>query len=120
VAISEIMYHPVERPAFDGDGAPLLDLSREVHEFVELHNPGTEMVKLAGWKLGGGIGYNFPQWRGHRGGPIPGRGRNPDRLAAVAAYGLKRTDLFGPFSGQLGNRRDTVRLMTTPAARSML
>jgi len=37
----------------DGDGAPLLDLSREVHEFVELHNPGTEMVKLAGWKLGG-------------------------------------------------------------------
>ena len=32
--ISEIMYHPVERPAFDTNGVPLLDISDDVHEFV--------------------------------------------------------------------------------------
>src|SRR5262245_37777549 len=60
VAISEIMYHPVERPAFNADGGPLLDLSKDVHEFVELHNPGARTISLKGWRLSGGISYRFP------------------------------------------------------------
>src|SRR5437667_1439878 len=60
IAISEIMYHPVERPAFKADGSPVLDLSKDIHEFVELHNPGTTAVNLGGWRFSGGISYRFP------------------------------------------------------------
>jgi hypothetical protein len=38
IAISEIMYHPVEEAAFAANGEPLLDLSHDVHEYIELHN----------------------------------------------------------------------------------
>ena len=34
------MYHPVEEPAFNADGTPVLDLYEDVHEFVEIYNPG--------------------------------------------------------------------------------
>ena len=45
--ITEIMYHPVEQPAFNADGTPVMDLYEDVHEFVELHNAGTAAVSLA-------------------------------------------------------------------------
>jgi len=59
VVISEIMYHPVERPAFTPAGDPVLDLSDDVHEFIELHNSGPTPVSLAGWKLRGGIRFDI-------------------------------------------------------------
>ena len=110
VLLSEIMYHPVERPAFDSNGVPVLDLSEDVHEFVELYNAGTSTVNLLGWHLAGGIGYDFPAGATLAPGGFLVVAKDPARLAAVAQYGLTTTDLFGPYSGRLGNSGDTLRL----------
>src|SRR3989442_15571214 len=59
VVISEIMYHPVEEPSFNADGTPILDLYEDVHEFIELHNDGTNTVSLAGWQISGGVNFVF-------------------------------------------------------------
>jgi hypothetical protein len=108
--LSEIHYHPVERAAFDTNGAPVLDISDDVHEFVELHNAGTNAVNLNGWSLSGGIAFNFPT-----GITVPPGGfvviaKNPARLAAIAQYGLTTNQILGPYSGQLGNDGDVVRV----------
>src|SRR6185295_14728179 len=110
VIINEIHYHPVEEAVFDASGAPVLDLSEDVHEFVELFNPDVNDVSLAGWKLSGGIAFDFPNEA-----VAPGRSfvviaKDPVRLAAVTAYGLSGSQVFGPWDGQLGNSGDTVRL----------
>ena len=60
VLVSEIMYHPVEHASFDTNGQPVLDLSADLHEFIELHNTNTVNVALAGWRLSGGIDFEFP------------------------------------------------------------
>src|SRR6266536_3831990 len=60
VFLSEILYHPVEQAAFDANGAPLLDLSSDVYEFVELHNASASAVPLDGWRLSGGISFDLP------------------------------------------------------------
>ena len=41
-------------------GAHYLDLTEDVHEYVELHNPDTQPVSLAGWKVTGAIRYSLP------------------------------------------------------------
>src|SRR5436190_19069517 len=61
VVINEIHYHPVEEAAFDANGLPVLDLSEDVHEFVELFNPANTSVSLAGWELSGGVHFVFPE-----------------------------------------------------------
>ena len=40
IVFTEIHYHPVEEPVFNSDGTPALDLSGDVHEFVEIQNIG--------------------------------------------------------------------------------
>ena len=60
VVISEIHYHPVEEPAFNADGTPAIDLADDVHEFIELQNTGVTPVDIAGWQLGGGVGFLMP------------------------------------------------------------
>ena len=110
VVISEIMYHPVERPAFNADGSPVLDLSKDVHEFIELHNPGTNAVSLNRWRLSGAISYRFPSNSVIEPGGFLVVAKNPARLAAVPQYQLSAATLLGPFSGQLGNHRDTIRV----------
>jgi hypothetical protein len=110
VVVNEIHYHPVELAAFDADGNPVMDLSEDVHEFVEFHNPDPVAQDLGGWTLSGAVDFVFPI-----GTSIPPGGYlvvagNPDRLADVAAYGLRRADLRGPWTGKLGNSGDTVRL----------
>jgi hypothetical protein len=112
VIINEIMYHPVEKPAFDAAGDPVLDLADDVHEFIELKNAGTDPVALAGWRLAGGVGYVFPA-----GTILPAGGhvvvaRHPERLEAVGPYALAPGTVLGPWDGGLGNRGDTVRLET--------
>lgn len=108
VVISEIHYHPVEEPEFEADGTPKLDLSEDVHEFIEVHNPGASAVDIGGWALEGGIGYRFPA-----GTTVPAGGyrviaRDPSRLAAV--HGLSATGVLGPYDGVLSNSGETVRL----------
>jgi hypothetical protein len=108
--ISEIMYHPVERPAFNADGSPVLDLSEEVHEFVELHNAGATALSLDGWRLSGGIAFDFPLGKVVPPGGFVVVAKNPARLAAVTQYRLTTNAVLGPWSGQLGNGADTIRL----------
>lgn len=45
VVINEIMYHPASENPLD--------------EWVELHNPTATNVNLSGWRLSGGIAFNF-------------------------------------------------------------
>jgi hypothetical protein len=110
IVLSEIMYHPVEEPAFNTDGSPALDLYEDVHEFVELHNLGASAVNLTGWKFAGGISYTFPTNALIQPGEYRVIAKNPTRLAAVPAYDLALPNLLGPYTNQLGNSKDTIRL----------
>jgi hypothetical protein len=110
VVISEIMYHPVEVPEFDANGFPVLDLSSDVHEFIEVHNPGPDAVSLAGWRITGGIRYTFPEGAVIQPGEYLVVAKAPARLAAIQEYGLAESELFGPFEGQLSNSGETIRL----------
>jgi len=108
VLFSEIHYHPVEKPAFNPDGTPVLDLAEDRHEFIELHNAGATAVSLAGWSLAGGVDFVFPA-----GSQIPPGGHlvvggQPDRLAAV--YGLPVESILGPWTGRLSNQGEELRL----------
>ncbi|MEN9674626.1 MAG: hypothetical protein RIS76_522 [Verrucomicrobiota bacterium] len=108
VVLNEIHYHPVEKEAFNADGTPVLDLTEDVHEFIELHNSGAIAVSLDGWILSGGVNYTFPP-----GSQIPAGGfqvvaGNPDRMIAV--YALPAGSVLGPWTGHLSNRRERVRL----------
>ena len=110
VVITEIHYHPVEEAAFNANGSPVLDLYEDIHEFVELHNPGTTPINLGGWELAGGIDYRFPSNSVIQPNQFLVVAKNPARLAAVPAYGLTAASVLGPYEGQLGNANDTVRL----------
>ncbi|MBI3867855.1 MAG: lamin tail domain-containing protein [Verrucomicrobia bacterium] len=107
---SEIHYHPVEEPAFDAGGSPALDLSDDVHEFVELHNFGASAVSLDGWRLAGGVAFAFPNGLTVPPGGFIVIGRNPARLAAIPQYALAAGQVLGPYTGTLGNSGDVVRL----------
>jgi hypothetical protein len=93
VVLSEIMYHPISE---DNDD-----------EYVELHNPGTNDVSLAGWKLGGDVDYAFTETIAAGGFLIVPHSRSklallyPGREALMAA---------GGYAGSLDNGRGTVTL----------
>lgn len=117
MVISEIMYHP--RPTVANPE------NNENDEFVELYNPTLSAITLmnlvvdvGAWRLAGGIDYLFPINT-----VVPAGGRlavvsfdpttnSAARAAFLAAYGLTngQVRLFGPYSGQLNNKTDTVRL----------
>src|ERR1700748_2470800 len=101
VIISEIHYHPVEEAVFNSDGTPALDLSEDVHEFIEIQNTGSTALQLSGWKVTGGIGYSFPTNAVIEAGAFRVVAKNPERLAAV--YSLDASIILGPYSGHLGN-----------------
>src|SRR5690348_11421068 len=88
IVVSEIMYHPVEKPAFDANGDPVLDLSEDIHEFVEIYNTGPSAQSLAGWKLDGGISYSFPAGASIAAGQYLVIAKNPARLLAISQYAL--------------------------------
>ncbi|HXJ60938.1 MAG TPA: lamin tail domain-containing protein [Verrucomicrobiae bacterium] len=108
--INELMYHPVEEPTFDADGHPLLDLSEDVHEFVELYNSGAQPVAIGGWRLDGGIHYTFPNGVSMAAGGYLVIAKDPARLAAIPQYSLSLPSLQGPYDGQLSNNGETVQL----------
>ena len=109
IVFTEIHYHPVEVPAFNADGTPYLDLTSDVHEFVEIQNAGASTVDLSGWTLAGGIRYTFPANTTIAPGAFQVIAKNPARLAIV--YSLNAATILGPYSGHLGNDSDTVRLL---------
>jgi hypothetical protein len=117
VLISEVMYHP--KPTADHPE------NNENDEYVELHNPTGQPITLMNlaadvgvWRLAGGISYLFPEST-----VLPAGGRlvvvpfdpvsDAEALGAfLSAYALTNGQirLFGPYSGQLNNKTDTVRL----------
>jgi len=110
VFLNEIHYQPVEIAAFNADGSPILDLSEDVHEFLEIFNAGPTNVPLAGWRLTGDIDFSFPTNAILGGGRYLVVAKNPARLASIPQYGLNVTNIAGPYNGQLSNGGGTVRL----------
>src|SRR5258705_9375415 len=110
VFLNEIHCPPGEKPAFNADGSPVLDLSGDVHEFLEIYNAGPTNVPLAGWRLTGDIDFSFPTNAILGGGRYLVVAKNPARLASIPQYGLNVTNVAGPYHGQLSNGGGTVRL----------
>jgi hypothetical protein len=118
LVIAEVMYHPKPTAANPENN--------KNDQFVELYNPTSQAIGLTNivndvggaWRLAGGIGYLFPSNT-----VLPAGGRlvvvsfDPATDAAarthfLAAYGLTngQVSILGPYSGQLNNKTDTVRL----------
>ena len=109
VVFSEIQYHPVEEPVFNADGTPFLQLTNDLHEFVEIQNAGAATMNVGGWRLEGGVNYTFPTNTTIAPGTFCVIAKDPVRLAAV--YGLNAANVLGPYSGFLGNASESVRLL---------
>jgi hypothetical protein len=60
LVISELQYHPA--PPSDAARAIYPPLSADDLEFIEIHNPTTEGVDLANWRVRGGVSFNFTQF----------------------------------------------------------
>ena len=93
IVINEIAYHPIS------------DSSAE--EYIELYNTGPDTVDLSGWQFTDGISYEFP----------PGSALEKDEYlvvakdpVALAALFPSLSGMFGPYSGQLNNGGERVRL----------
>jgi hypothetical protein len=106
VIINEIHYHPVELETFNADGTPALDLTDDVHEFIEIRNTGAATVDLSGWRLTDGVSYTFPASTTIPAGGFKVIAKNAARLQTV--YGI--TGVLGPYSGVLSNGSDTIKL----------
>jgi hypothetical protein len=93
VVINEIMYDPPSR--------------LQTGEFIELYNRGEAAVNLAGWKIRGGIDFDFPATAS-----IPPGGYLV--VAASAAF-IQQTygvvPVVGDYSGKLSNSGDLIRLV---------
>jgi len=101
IVINEIMYDHQPWPATNS-----LPPQSNPEEWVELYNRGTNSVDLTGWKLSGGVSFNFPA----------GKILSPDSYLVVAndAAALRSefpmADIIGNFSGKLSNEGDTIVL----------
>ncbi|HWQ92362.1 MAG TPA: lamin tail domain-containing protein, partial [Clostridia bacterium] len=98
IVFNEIMYHPV--PADDA------------LQYVELHNRSGETVMLEGWRLAGGISFEFPP-----GSALPAGGylviaRNAAALRAKHPH-LNAVNCLGDFSGRLSHKGERL-LLTMP------
>lgn len=101
VVINEVHYHPADLPGS-------IDNTRD--EFIELHNPSTQTIQLAGWRLKGGSDYTFPAGISI----APGEylllvGFDPVRSATLlaefrTALGVSpATRIFGPYTPKMAN-----------------
>lgn len=98
IVINEIHYHP-------NDNDPRM-------EYVELYNRGAAEVDLSGWRFSRGIDFTFP----------PGARLAPDAYLVLASdpgylaaqFGI--SNVTGPFSGQLSNRGEQLRLDNSQGA----
>ncbi|MBN2506876.1 MAG: lamin tail domain-containing protein [Verrucomicrobia bacterium] len=102
VVINEIMYHPISDTSDD--------------EYVELHNRGTNILSLAGWRLDGGVQFTFPADTVIAGGGYVVVARNLTNLLAHYPQ-LNPTNTVGNYSGALRNRGE--RLVLKMAERTV-
>lgn len=96
VVITEILYHGAE-----GDKGS---------EFIELHNIGSDTVELAGWRVDGGVRFDFPDGARIAAGGYSIIARDPDRWAA-GRPGAPPTPVHGPLRGKLSNRGEEVEIL---------
>ena len=99
VVINEIMYH--HPPAYLPTGT-----TESAEEWVELYNRTASPVSLTGWKLRGGLDFDFAA-----GTQIPANGYlvvAKDAAALLAEF--PGINVVGPASGSLSNSGDVVRL----------
>ena len=100
--ITELMYHPREAEL----GSPY---EADDFEFVEMQNMGSQPIDLAGFRLGGGITFEFPENTG----TLPPGGvilvvRNLE--AYLERYPFAGATVAGEYSGRLSNAGDRVVL----------
>ena len=110
IIISEIMYHPIEEPEFDKNGKPVIDLSEDIHEFLELHNLSQNTVTLDNWRISGGIDFAFPQGTTLDSGEFLVLAKDPKRLASINEYNLNLKKILGPYEGTLSNNGERLRV----------
>ncbi|MSU35949.1 MAG: hypothetical protein EXS36_12770 [Pedosphaera sp.] len=96
VVINEILYHPL---ALD-----------EWEEFVELHNPGDTAIGLRGWKLDGGIHFEFEAGMAISPGGWIVVAKDAARLRS-AHPNVAASDIVGNFEGALANRGERIQLV---------
>ena len=99
IIISEIMYHPYHRPT---------DAEDFGQEYIELYNPGSEPVSLAGWQFVDGIQYVFPD------NVTIQAGEYLVVAADVSTFIYKyRSDveMVGGWTGHLSNSGETIELV---------
>lgn len=92
VVFNEIMFHPAA--------------NESQMEWVELHNQNAVDVDLSGWRITGGIDFQFPNGTIIRGGGRVVVAVSPGAL--MATTGL--TNVLGPFTGRLSNSGEELRL----------
>src|SRR5512147_1917770 len=92
--ISEIMYHPVNENS-----------ATDEHEFVEIHNTGSEPIAVAGWRLhvGKSDRLTLPEGTTINGGDYLVLAKNRDKLLAISRYALSADKVIGDFEGNLDN-----------------
>ena len=110
IVITEIMYHPIEEPEFDRKGRPLMDLSEDTHEFIELHNFSQKNVNLSNWRISGGIDFAFPQGTTIESGEFLVLAKDPNRLKSIKEYQLTGKKVLGPYEGILSNNGERIRV----------
>jgi hypothetical protein len=117
IVISEVHYHPA--PPSPEAIAIYPELNAGDLEFIELHNPTAAPVSLAGWRLRGGIDFDFePTATIAPFGTLlvvsfaPERPDNADRAAAFRTeYGLTpNVRMVGGYTGQLSDSHERIQL----------
>ncbi len=96
IVINEIMYNHST-----GD---------ERYEYVELYNRGGSTVPLSGWAFTEGITYQFGQATKMSPGSYLVVAKDPNFLAGVYGNLVVGSNLFGPYTGNLADHSERIRL----------
>ncbi len=101
VIFNEIHYHPFGNDPLD--------------EFLELHNRGSLLVDLSGWRLSGGVVFAFPEKTFLPGGGYLVVGPDPENTSR--RYGVPPERVVGPWTGHLDNAGATLVLENAAGSR---
>jgi len=96
IVINEIMYHHGSRD--------------ERYEYVELYNRGASTVQLGGWAFTEGITYVFDEGTEMSPGSFLVVAKDPNILENVYDNLVIGSNLFGPYSGNLNDHSERIRL----------